>query len=214
MHFSYSTGEVSAFGNVVVTMPGTVLGGVLKLSGFVGYNGVSLDLKSNAVAILDPNQSGSASNESVIAGGTALWAMQNTYAVATIVGAWGQTTLKDSVDDCGYLTPPHPNGCNHNRYNFSTAGFIGTVTGGHVFDLAGASGPKLDLRGSIGYTHMDGDRFNNVAGDQQTYSFSTWTGTAAVTLFSNIIDTYDILMDETCCRLSFSPKSTKSSDVQ
>jgi outer membrane immunogenic protein len=186
MHFSYSTGEASAFGNVVVTVPGTVLGGVLKFSGFMGYNEVELDLKSNAVAILDPNQSGSATNQSVIAGGTVLWALQNTYALASIVGAWGQTSLRDSVDDCGYLTPPHPTGCNRNHYNFSTSGFIGTVTAGHVIDLGGASGPKLDLRGSIGHTRMNGESFNNMAGDQQAYSFSTWTGTAAVTLFSNM----------------------------
>jgi outer membrane immunogenic protein len=185
-HFSYKTTEASVFGNIVVAVPGTVLGGQVKVSGFVGRNELSLDLKSNDIAVLDPNQSGSARNDSVIAGGTVLWSQKNTYALATIVGTWGQTTLKDSVDDCGYASPPHPTGCNHNRYNFNTSGFIGTVTAGQVFDLAGASGPKLDLRGSVGYTHNVGDRFANVFGDQQKYTFSTWTGTGAVTLFSNL----------------------------
>src|SRR5262249_10172810 len=181
--FSFRTREASVFGNIVYTMPETVLGGQVKLNGFVGQNQVSLDLKSNGIAILDPDQSGSASNRSVIAGGTVLWSQKNTYALATLVGTWGQTTLKDSVDDC-YLGPPAA--CNHNRYNFNTTGFIGTVTAGRIFDLGDSSAPKLDLRGSVSYTNNVGDRFLNVFGDQQKYWFSTWTGTVGATLFSNI----------------------------
>jgi outer membrane immunogenic protein len=184
--FSYSTTEASSFANVVVSVPGTVLGGQMKVSGFVGQNDVSLDLKSNSLITLDPNQSGSGRNASIIAGGTALWSSHNTYALATVVGTWGQTTLKDAVDDCGYRSPPHPTGCNHNRYNFNTAGFIASLAAGQVFDLAGPAGPKLDLRGSVGYTHNSGDPFKNVFGDQQEYTFSTWAGTGAATLFSNM----------------------------
>ena len=105
-----------------------------------------------------------------------------------VVGSLGQSTLKDTVDDCG-----HP-GCNDNRYSFSTTGFIGSVTAGHVFDLAGKSGPKLDLRGSIGYTHSAGDTFTNITSDQQKYTFSTWTGTAGVTLFTNMALQNDALL--------------------
>jgi outer membrane immunogenic protein len=184
--FSFDTTEASAFANVVVSVPGTVLGGQMKVSGFVGHNDVSLDLKSNALSVLDPNQSGSAENQSIIAGGTALWSLRNTYALATLVGTWGQTTLHDGVDDCGYTVPPHPTGCNHNRYTFNTAGIIATLTAGQIFDLGGASGPKLDLRGSVGYVHNGGDRFKNVFGNEQKYFFSTWAGTAAATLFSNM----------------------------
>jgi outer membrane immunogenic protein len=185
--FSFATTEASAFANVVVSVPGTVLGGQMKVSGFVGQNEVSLDLKSNALSVLDANQSGRARNASIIAGGTALWSHLNSYALASLVGSWGQTTLKDGVDDCGYDTPPHPSGCNHNRYNFNTSGFIGTLTAGQVFDLGGGpSAPKLDLRGSLGYTHNSGDPFKNVLGDQQKYTFSTWVGTGAATLFSNM----------------------------
>jgi len=183
--FSFDTTEASAFANVVVSLPGTVLGGQMKFSGFVGHNDVSLDLKSNALSVLDANQSGSAENQSMIFGGTALWSLRNTYALATLVGTWGQTTLHDSVDDCGY-GPPHPTGCNHNRYTFGTAGILATVTAGQIFDLAGPAGPKLDLRGSLGYVHNSGERFKNVFGNEQTYTFSTWTGTAAATLFSNM----------------------------
>jgi outer membrane immunogenic protein len=191
--FPYDTREYSSFGNVVVTVPGTVLGGQLKLSGFVGRNDVFLRLKSDSVNILDPDQSGAAFNQSIIFGGTALWAKQNTYALATLVGTIGQSTLKDTVDDCYKASPgPPPTGfnadfCHHNRYNFNTAGIIATATAGHVIDLGGGtSGPKLDLRGSIGYTHNAGDRFTNISGDQQQYTFSTWTGTAGLTLFSNM----------------------------
>ena len=186
--FPYDTREYSSFGNVVVTVPGTVLGGQLKVSGFVGRNDVFLSLKSDSVSILDPWQSGAAFNQSIIFGGTALWAKQNTYALATVVGTIGQSTLKDSVDDCyttggGYAN----NFCHHNRYNFNTAGIIASATAGHVVDLGGGtSGPKLDLRGSIGYTHNVGDTFTNISGDQQKYTFSTWTGTAGLTLFSNM----------------------------
>jgi outer membrane immunogenic protein len=183
--FSFDTTESSAFANVVVSVPGTVLGGQMKLSGFVGHNDVSLDLKSNALSVLEPNQSGSAENQSIIFGGTALWSLRNTYALATLVGTWGQSTLHDSVDDCGYQ-PPHPTGCNHNRYSFGTAGFIGTLTAGQIFDLGGAAGPKLDLRGSVGYVHNSGERFKNVFGNEQKYTYSTWVGTAAATLFSNM----------------------------
>lgn len=184
--FSFDTTETSAFANVVVGLPGTVLGGQMKVSGFVGHNDVSLDLKSNALSVLDPNQSGSAENQSIIFGGTALWSLRNTYALATLVGTWGQTTLHDSVDDCGYDNPAHPTGCNHNRYTFGTAGMLATLTAGQVFDLAGPSGPKLDLRGSLGYVHNTGQRFKNVFGNEQKYTFSTFTGTAAATLFSNM----------------------------
>jgi outer membrane immunogenic protein len=183
--FSFRTREASVFGNIVYTVPESVWGGQLKLSGFVGQNQVSLDLKSNGVAVLDPDQSGSASNRSVLAGGTALWSQGNTYALATLVGTWGQTTLKDSVDDCYPGLPPPP-ACNHNRYNFNTTGFIGTMTAGRIFDLGDASAPKLDLRGSVSYTNNVGDRFLNVREAQQKYWFSTWTGTVGATLFSNI----------------------------
>ena len=71
--YPYETKEYSVFGNIVVTVPGTVLGGQLKVSGFVGQNDVFLRLKANSVHILDPNQSGRATNQSIIVGGTALW---------------------------------------------------------------------------------------------------------------------------------------------
>ncbi|MFZ0850506.1 MAG: hypothetical protein WAO08_15005, partial [Hyphomicrobiaceae bacterium] len=184
--FSYDTKESSAFANVVVSVPGTVLGGQMKVSGFVGHNHVWLDLKSNDLAILEPNQTGSAENGSIIAGATVLWSLRNTYALASIVGTWGQTTLHDGVDDCGYTVPPHPTGCNRNRYNFNTAGFIGTLTAGQILELGGPAGPKLDLRGSVGYVHNSGDPFKNVFGNDQKYTYSTWTGTAAATLFTNM----------------------------
>jgi outer membrane immunogenic protein len=186
--FPYRTSEVSAFSNIVVAMPGTVLGGQLKLSGFVGSNAVYLQLKSDSVNILDPDQDGRARNESLIFGGTALWSKQNTYALATLVGTVGQSTLKDSVDDCYKASDGYPaDFCHHNRYSFNTAGLISTLTAGQVFDLGGKSGPKLDVRGSVGYTHNAGDTFTNVFTDTQRYTLSTFTGTGGVTLFTNMV---------------------------
>ena len=174
--FGYTTREASAFGNVVATLPGTVLGGQVKVSGFAGNQWLSLELKSNSLAILDPGQFGKANNESVFVGGSVLWAYQSTYALATIVGIWGETKLTDGFDHSPDV----------NRYSFNTAGHIGTFTAGHVLNLGPASGPKLDIRGTVGQTKHAGDWFTQVDGFQQKYSFSTWTGTAAVTLFSNV----------------------------
>jgi hypothetical protein len=179
--FAYATDEASVFANVVATVPGTVLGGQLKFSGFVGYNWLSLHLKSNAVKVLDPDQSGSADNGSVIVGGTALWSMQSSYALATIVGTWGETKLVDTIDDCG-----NP-GCITHRYAFDTSGYIGRVTAGNVFALsASPSGPKLDVRGSVGYTRHNSESFSSFSGNEFKVNFATWTGTAAVTLFANL----------------------------
>ena len=195
--FAYETHEASAFANIVASVPGTVLGGQLKFSAFAGGNWLSLDLRSNAIAVLQPPQFGSAENNSFIAGITALWALHSSYVVLTAVGALGQTRLVDSVDDC-FPIDLNTIGCHVNRYRFDTMGFIGSMTTGKVFDLAGASGPKLDLRGSIAYTQVTSDPFKNITkglpddptddggGFQQKYWFSTWTGTAAATLFANM----------------------------
>ena len=179
--FAYSTDEASAFANLVIALPGTVLGGHLKFSGFVGHNWLSLGIKSNEVKQLDPDQSGSASNDSIVVGGTALWAMRNTYALATIVGTWGETKLVDTIDDCGLP------GCATHRYQFDTSSFIGSFTAGSVLPLSTSpSGLNLDIRGSIGYTRFNSDRFLSFSGNEFKMSFETWVGTASVTLFANL----------------------------
>lgn len=184
-HFSYTTDEGSAFVNGVVALPGTVLGGQVKVIGFIGQNWMSLDLKSNEAAILDPNQRGSATNQSLVAGGSLLWAGKSAYALGTLVGMWGETTLKDGVDDCGH--GPLGDQCNLNRYKYDTSGFIATLTAGNVFDLPSwASGLKLDVRSALSYTDHNGERFANVFGDTQKYAFSTWTYTSSMMLFANM----------------------------
>jgi outer membrane immunogenic protein len=186
--YGFSTHEASAFGNAVVVLPGTVLGGRVTVSGFAGSNWLSVDLKSNSLAILDPNQFGTAENDSIFVGASVLWAKQSTYALATLIGMWGETRLVDSVDNCS------PAGCSVDRYKFNTSGIIGSGTVGQVFDLGGASAPKLDLRGTIAYTQHDGDWFKAILDHQQRYTFSTWTGTGAVTLFSNLALQNDALL--------------------
>ncbi len=177
-HFSFRTHESSAFANFVVTVPGTVLGGQVKVGAFAGGNWLSVDLHSNANAIFDPGQFASAQNDSVLAGATVLWAKQSTYALATIIGMWGETKLVDGFTDIG-----SPDAA---RYSFNTSGFMASGTAGHVFDLAGPSGPKLDLRASLGYMDHEGDWFKAALDHQQKYTFSTWTGTGMATLFSNV----------------------------
>lgn len=179
--FSYRTNEASVFGNVVATIPGTALGGLIKVSAFAGYNGLSLKLRSNDVAVLDPDQFAKAKNQSFMAGTSALWASQGYYVLGSAVGSWGQTMLTDGFDDCGP--------CTTNIYTFSTTGFVGTITAGKVFDMPGAAGPKIDVRGSLGYTQNNASPFKNInkgGGDvEQKYTFSTWNGTMGVTLFTN-----------------------------
>jgi hypothetical protein len=190
-NYGWETLESSAFVNVVYGPPGTVLGGQVKLAGFAGGNWLSLDL-TNGDRGADPldvanGQRASASNDSGILGGTALWSMKTTYAMATLVGFMGQTRLNDAADFCN-----GPGlGCPMRRYHFDTSGFIGTLTGGNVFKLTGSpTGPLLDIRGAASYVQNTGDAFvnqiNDPDPDQQKYKFATWTVTASATLFTNI----------------------------
>ena len=189
-NFAWKTKEGSVFGTGVYTLPGTVLGGQMKVSIFGGNNWLSLELKEGGGNTFSADQFGKARNESVIVGGTALWSQKNTYVLTSIVGMWGDTSLTDSIDDCGLGGPPD---CAVHRYNYNTSGFIGTLTAGQVFPLSKSpSGPMLDLRGSISYTQNIGDSFlqdNALLPDVhhlQKYKFSVWTATAGVTLYNNI----------------------------
>lgn len=181
-NFAWSTREASAFATGSYTMPGVVMGGQLKLSIFGGYNWLSLKMKNgggNTLSTAD-GQFGEAENESGIVGAIALWSRKNTYLTAAVVGMWGETTLTDAIDFCG---PP----CIARRYQFDTAGFVTSATAGQVFALSGSpAGPMLDLRGSLGYTQNTGDTFANFQGDEQTWTFSTWTLTGSATLFANV----------------------------
>ena len=180
--YAWDTRERSAFVNGVYVLPGTVLGGQLKVSAFGGHNWLSLKMKDGGGNILDTTtgQFGEARNESVLLGGAALWSQKNTYVLASVVGTWGETSLSDAIDFCGLS-------CVLRRYHFDTHGFIGSLTAGNVFQLSGSpTGPMLDLRGSVGHTQNIGDTFANHLGDEQTWKFSTWTLTGSTTLFANI----------------------------
>jgi hypothetical protein len=184
-NYAWKTREASIFGNGVYAMPGTVLGGQLKFSIFGGHNWLSLEMKNGGGNTLDSanGQFGKARNESILLGGTALWSQKNTYALATIVGMWGQTSLSDAIDFCN-----GPGlGCPLRRYDFDTHGFIGSLTAGHVFALSRSStGPMLDIRGVASFTQNTGETFANFEGDLQKYTFSMWTLTGSATLFTNI----------------------------
>jgi hypothetical protein len=178
-NFAWRTKEASVFGTGVYTLPGTVLGGQMKVSIFGGHNWLSLEMREGGGNTFSPDQFGKARNESVLVGGTALWSQKNTYVVGTVVGMWGETSLSDAIDFCGP--------CVLRRYTFDTSGYIGSLTAGQVFPLSKSpSGPMLDLRAAAGYTQNTGDNFFNHNGDELKFKFSTWTLTASATLFSNI----------------------------
>jgi hypothetical protein len=177
--YDWDTREASAFGTFIYQVPGTVLGGQMKLTGVAGQNWLSLKMKSNSQFQLDPTQSGRASNDSFLFGGSALWSQKNTYVMGTVIGFMGETDLKDAIDHCP-CPPVH-------RYKFDTSGYMGSLTAGNVFPLSKSpSGPMLDIRGLASYTQNTGDSFFNEFGDQQKYKFSMWTLTGSATLFSNI----------------------------
>ena len=188
-NYAWKTKEASVFGTGVYTLPGTVLGGQMKVSIFGGQNWLSLEMKNGGGNFLDAdnNQFGKARNESILFGGTALWSQNNTYIVGTMVGMWGQTSLTDAVDFCNESPPAGPGGCPARHYSYDTSGFTGSLTAGQVFPLSkSASGPMLDLRAAVGYTQNTGESFFNFEGDEQKYKFSTWTLTGSATLFWNI----------------------------
>ncbi len=181
-NFAWTTQEASAFANGVYALPGTVLGGQLKVSVFGGHNWLYLEMRNGGGNTLstDVGQQGKARNESALLGGTALWSSKNTYAMATVVGMWGQTSLSDAIDFCG---PP----CVLRLYNFDTTGFMGSLTAGHVFALSRSpTGPMLDLRGVAGYMQNLGETFTSFGGGTHTWTFSTWTLTGSATLFANV----------------------------
>jgi outer membrane immunogenic protein len=184
--YSYDTDEASAFANVNVSIPGTILGGQVKIGGLVGHNWLGLELKPNAIANAPhgaaPGQIGSAANESVLFGGSALWSRDSAYVLASLVGHWGETRLVEKIDNC-----VAPGSCQHDRYRYNTAGYMATLTAGKVFQLTNSkSGPMLDFRSSFAYSNNFGSRFVNVHGDDQAYTFSTKTVTSGVTLFANM----------------------------
>jgi hypothetical protein len=184
-NYAWKTKEGSAFGTGVYTLPGTVLGGQMKVSMFGGFNWLTLEMKDGGGNTLDVanGQFGKARNESALLGGTMLWSQNNTYVVGTVVGMWGETTLTDSVDFCN----DPPGGCPTRHYTYNTSGFTGSLTTGHVFPLSKSpSGPMLDLRGAVGYTQNTGDNFFNFENDELKFKFSTWTLTGSATLFANI----------------------------
>ena len=184
-NYAWKTKEASVFGTGVYALPGTVLGGQMKVSLFGGNNWLSLEMKNGGGNSLDVanGQFGKARNESILVGGTALWSQKNTYVVATVVGMWGETSLTDSIDFCN----DPPGGCPTRHYTYDTSGFVGSLTAGQVFPLSKSpTGPMLDLRGSAGYTQNTGSSFLNFESDEQKYKFSTWTLTGSATLFWNI----------------------------
>lgn len=184
-NYAWDTREASVFGTGSYTVPGVVLGGQVRFSVFAGHNWLSLDMKNGGGNILDTanGQFGEARNQSAIVGGTMLWSQGSTYALTTVVGMWGDTSLRDAIDFCN-----GPGlGCPLRRYSYDTRGFLGSLTVGQVLPISSSpSGPKLDVRAVGSYVRNVGDTFANFQDDEQTWTFSTWTLTGSATLFANI----------------------------
>ena len=186
-NYAWTTREASAFVTGVYSIPGTVLGGQMKVGILGGENWLSLKLRNSATDTLDTanGQFGKASNESSLFGANVLWSKGSSYALATIVGFWGETHLTDAIDFCG--TPGPGTQCTARRYNFDTGGYVASLTGGHVFALSGRpDGLMLDIRGVATYTDHTGAGFLNFQGDFQKYWFSVGTLTGSATLFMNL----------------------------
>ena len=178
--FSFKTQEESAFVNVVVSLPGTMLGGQVKLAGMIGENWVNVSARPNAFAQGEIGNLGSASNRSLLFGGTALWSSGNLYSFASLIGNTGDTKIVDKTPKFVFSDPVR-------HYSTNTSGLISSTSTGYVFDLASMqNGLKLDLRGTLAYARHDTDAFADEVGASRGFTFSTWTGTLGATLFANI----------------------------
>jgi hypothetical protein len=180
---SFAVEEASAMLNYVMRAPENVMGGQLTVSAFVGYTNLRLNVRPNDANPGEPNTIGDGGNDSVLAGGSVLFARDSAYVMASAVGNWGKSRLTDLQTDFSPDGPPPPH-----DYSYRTYGFVGTLTAGKVFPLSGNSnGPMLDIRGALGWTESKNKPFLNAAGDEFRIRLSTWTGTGSATLFINML---------------------------
>jgi hypothetical protein len=179
---SFAIEEESALLNMVLRAPQNVMGGQLTVSAFVGYTNLRLNVRPNDANPGEPNTIGDGGNESLLAGGSVLFARDSAYVMASAVGHWGKSRLTDLQTDFTPDGPPPPH-----DYSYRTHGFVGTLTAGRVFPLSGnPNGPMLDIRGALGWTESKNKPFLNVMGDEFRVRLSTWTATGSTTLFINL----------------------------
>jgi len=128
----FETDEGSVFGNASYDLPGTYFGGKVRISGLLGFDGLTQD-----------NDARTFKNEidAFIYGGSYLWSKGNFYSMSLIIGLSGEA---DGQDAAG-------------KYNYDISGYYTNTVYGYTWDMAG--GWKFDARVNIGSYDIDGDSF-------------------------------------------------------
>lgn len=128
----FETDEGSVFGNASYDLPGTYFGGKVRVSGLLGFDGLTQD-----------NEAKTFKNEidAFIYGGSYLWSKGNFYSMSLIIGLSGDA---DGQDAAG-------------KYNYDVSGYFSNSVMGYTWDMAG--GWKFDARVNLGSYDIDGDSF-------------------------------------------------------
>lgn len=126
---SFDIDEGSVFANGSYDVPGTVMGGKVRISVLVGYDEVQQD-----------SASASSETSSVFYGGSWLWSYNTLYTSTLIVGINGELDGR----------------AGGNNFSYDVDGYISNSVIGNTFDLGQV---KFDLRGGLGSSNIDGGRF-------------------------------------------------------
>lgn len=156
----FEVDEASFFGNASYDLPGTYFGGKVRVSGLVGWTGMTVD---NEI------KSFKTETDSIIFGGSYLWSQGNFYTLSTIIGLSGE------VD--GQTTAPAVG-----TYDFGISGYFTNSVYGYTFDMAG--GMKFDLRGNISSYDVDGDSFTLPGTGVISGSANGWAAGLTGTIFT------------------------------
>jgi hypothetical protein len=129
---AFETDEGSVFGNASYDLPGTYFGGKVRVSGLLGFDGLTQD---------DEAKTFKNEIDAFIYGGSYLWSKGNFYSMSLIIGLTGEA---DGQNAGG-------------KYNYDVDGYYTNSVMGYTFDMAG--GWKFDARVNLGSYDVDGDRF-------------------------------------------------------
>jgi hypothetical protein len=160
----YETEERSFYLSSSYVLPGLVLGGRVKLGGLVGVNDLRVDQVGTTFG-----QGITAHNSSLMLGTSALWWEGSNYLLGSVVGFLGDTV----TDKVGVAF-------GNRHYDLGSEGGIGTIVAGHVFDLPGTTGLKLDARAALSYSSHSTEG----AADGEKGNFSSFWQTSSLMLYS------------------------------
>jgi hypothetical protein len=157
----FKTDEGSVFANASYDLPGTYFGGKIRVSGLLGYNGLTQD---------DEAKSFKNEIDAFIYGGSYLWSQGNFYSMSLIIGLSGEA---DGRNIGG-------------KYNYDVDGYFTNSVMGYTWDMAG--GWKFDTRVNLGHYDIEGDRFAipTLGGLAIEGSAEAWNGGIKGTVFTII----------------------------